>query len=55
MALIAASFAVPATHAADLPDQKLSDYKVGETLRGDEVKSADLEGRVVVIEYWGTQ
>ncbi|NNC88633.1 MAG: hypothetical protein HKN82_09270 [Akkermansiaceae bacterium] len=55
-AALAALLAIPAARAADdLPDQSLSDYKVGETLLGDEVKEKDLEGRVVVIEYWGTR
>lgn len=54
-AAAAVAFALPTLQAADLPDQSLSDYKIGKTLRGDEVKSDDLEGRVVVIEYWGTR
>ena len=36
-------------------DQTLADFKVGKTVRGDEVKKEDLEGRVVVFEYWGTR
>ena len=51
-ALVAVALAVPAVKAAD---QTLKDYKVGKTLRGDEVKMDDLEGRVVVFEYWGTR
>ena len=55
LAAAAAALAVPALHAADLPDQSLSDYKLGETVSGEAVKMDDLDGRVVVFEYWGTQ
>ncbi len=53
--MAAAALAVPALSAADLPDQSLSDYKVGETVSGEAVKLDNLEGRVVVLEYWGVQ
>lgn len=51
-AVIAAGLALPIVHAAD---QTLDDFKIGKTVRGDEVKEKELEGRVVVIEYWGTR
>ena len=51
-ALVAVALAVPAVKAAD---QTLKDFKVGKIVRGDEVKQDDLEGRVVVFEYWGTR
>jgi len=58
MVLVAAAAALAVSRAwvaaAELPDQSLSDYKIGETISGDEVRKEDLEGRVVVIEYWGT-
>lgn len=36
-------------------DQTLADFKVGKAVKGDDVKKEDLEGRVVVFEYWGTR
>lgn len=55
--VVAAAMAFPVLAVADgnLPDAKLSDWKIGATVRGDEVKLEDLEGKVVVIEYWGVQ
>ena len=51
-----AALSLQSLWAADaLPDQSLSDYKIGETILGDEVKEEDLAGKVVVIEYWGTR
>lgn len=52
---MAAALSLPTLTAADdnLPDIKLDDWTIGETLRGDEVKKEDLKGKVVVIEYWG--
>jgi hypothetical protein len=53
--LLAAAMLFPVLSAADgdLPDAMLSDWQVGKTVQGDEVKAGDLEGKVVVIEYWG--
>jgi hypothetical protein len=56
--VVAAALLFPVLTAADddaLPDAQLGDWKIGQTLRGDEVKAEDLEGKVVVIEYWGTR
>ncbi|MDA7537992.1 hypothetical protein N8539_02495 [Akkermansiaceae bacterium] len=39
----------------DLPDHKLSEWKLGEHLFGDEVEMKTLKGRVVVIEEWGVR
>lgn len=39
----------------NLPDQSLSDYRIGSAVRGEERKLEELEGKVVVIEYWGTR
>ena len=39
----------------DLPDHKLSEWKLGEHLFGDEVNMDSLKGRVVVIEEWGVR
>ena len=53
---ITAALAISSGWAADgLPDQTLDDYKIGETLLGDELNEKDLAGKVVVIEYWGTR
>ena len=38
-------------HVAD----KLADWKFGKFIQGDPVTAKDLAGKVVVIEYWGTQ
>jgi hypothetical protein len=55
-ATVLAAMSIPSLRAAEgLPDQSLSDYKIGETVLGDEVKEEDLAGKVVVIEYWGTR
>jgi|GEM_PF-1346520 len=56
--VVAAALAFPVLTAADddkVPVAKLSDWKIGETLRGDVVKEEDLVGKVVVVEYWGTR
>ncbi|MDB4408550.1 hypothetical protein N9165_00595 [Akkermansiaceae bacterium] len=39
----------------DLPDHKLSEWKLGTHLFGDKVKMSSLKGRVVVIEEWGVR
>ena len=39
----------------ELPDHKLSEWKLGDHLFGEEVKMDTLKGRVVVIEEWGVQ
>lgn len=36
-------------------DAKLSDWEIGTVQVGKEVTMKDLEGQVVVFEYWGTQ
>lgn len=55
--LLATAMLFPVLTVADdeVPDAKLSDWSIGKTVRGDEVKAEDLEGKVVVIEYWGVQ
>lgn len=43
-------------HAADdLPDHKLSEWKLGTVLHGDTYTHEDLVGKVVVIESWGVR
>ena len=39
----------------DLPDHNLSEWRVGETLIGEKVDLKKTVGKVVAIEYWGTQ
>ena len=36
-------------------DAKLSDWEIGTVQVGEEVTMKDLEGQVVVFEYWGTK
>ena len=38
---------------AELPDHKVTEWKMGEVISGPEVKLEELEGKVVVIEFWG--
>jgi hypothetical protein len=39
----------------DLPDHNLSEWRVGDVLIGEKVDLKQAEGKVVAIEYWGTQ
>lgn len=48
--LVLAAAALPLQAAANL-----SDWKIGKVQVGEEVDKKDLEGKVVVIEYWGTR
>lgn len=54
---IVSALLAPLAGAADeeLPDHKLKEWSLGEHLSGPEVKMDDLDGKVVVIEYWGTR
>lgn len=36
-------------------DTKLSDWEIGTVQVGAEVSMKDLQGKVVVFEYWGTR
>ena len=36
-------------------EHTLSEFQLGENISGTEVKLDKLEGKVVVIEYWGTR
>ena len=36
-------------------EYKLSDFKLGTQVSGETVKLDELEGKVVVIDYWGTR
>ena len=44
-----------AHHTAKSAEHTLSEFSLGEHLSGPEVKLDKLEGKVVVIEYWGTR
>lgn len=46
-------FFVSAAFGSNLPDVKLSDWRIGPTLIGETHSSSDLAGKVVVIENWG--
>ena len=37
----------------ELPDNNLSEWKIGEIISGEDVKLSDLNGKVVAIENWG--
>ena len=39
----------------DLPEHNLSEWRVGDTLIGEKVDLKQTVGKVVAIEYWGTQ
>ena len=43
-----------ATMAQD-SEHKLSDFKLGEHISGPEIDLEKLEGKVVVVDYWGTR
>jgi hypothetical protein len=38
---------------AALPDHSLKEWTLGTMIMGDEIKTEDLEGKVVALEYWG--
>lgn len=38
-----------------VPDHKLSEFKLGDHVSGSEVDLSKQDGKVVVIEYWGTR
>ena len=44
-----------AYNTAKSAEHTLSEFNLGEHLSGPEVKLDKLEGKVVVIEYWGTR
>ena len=53
VACLALSAALAA--AQDASDVKLSDFKLGEHISGEETDLSKLDGKVVAIEYWGTR
>ncbi len=53
--LALASVAFAAEKKAQVPNAKLSDFKVGELLSGDAVDLAKTNGKAVVIEAWGVR
>ena len=38
----------------ELPANTLSEWEFGDAVFGEDAKAADLKGKVVAIEYWGT-
>ena len=40
---------------AAVPDHKLSEFTLGSHVSGPEVDLSKQDGKVVVIEYWGTR
>ena len=53
-AIVAGAFAAGVRAAEELPDHKLSEWRVGDTVSGEKVDLSKLDGKVVAIEYWGT-
>jgi hypothetical protein len=53
--LLAASPGVSAQDSPTKPvsDKKLSDFKIGEIISGDEADEESLKGKVVALEFWG--
>ena len=51
--IIALALSCSFAQANDMPDHDLTEWRVGETLFGEEAKLQKLKGQVVVIEYWG--
>lgn len=43
------------SHAAEKSDHKLSDWKLGKVLFGENVSKDDMKGKIVVIEHWGVK
>ena len=43
------------SQAEDVPEHKLSDWRLGSLVSGDKVDLKNLDGKVVAIEYWGTR
>jgi len=52
---VATALCAITSHAQNLPDFKLSEFKLKKHISGDDVKLSELEGKVVAIEYWGTR
>ena len=46
-------FALPS--AVQGAEHTLSDFKLGDHVSGEDVKLSGLDGKVVVIDYWGTR
>jgi hypothetical protein len=53
--LLAASPVLPAQDSPTKPvsDKKLSDFKIGEIISGDQADEDALKGKVVALEFWG--
>ncbi len=54
-AAAALAFAASLGVVMAVPDAKLSDFKLGEHVAGEETNLDRLRGKVVAIEYWGTR
>ncbi len=53
--ILAALGAFALCNTAQGAEHTLSEFNLGDHLSGPEVKLDKLEGKVVVIEYWGTR
>jgi len=47
--------AVSQAQEAKIPDYKLSHFKIGTPVSGEASTMGNLEGKVVVLDYWGAQ
>jgi hypothetical protein len=52
--LTASSVFLQPSNAQEI-EHTLSDFQLGEHVSGDKRKLSKLDGKVVVIEYWGTR
>ena len=55
IAFLTASFVFFQISIAQEAKHTLSDFELGEHVSGDKRKLSKLDGKVVVIEYWGTR
>jgi thiol-disulfide isomerase/thioredoxin len=54
--ILALGFGLAAVAGAEeTSEHKLSEWSLGETLFGEKVSKADMDGKVVVIEHWGVK
>ena len=56
IACMGVTFGLLATSPAGVvPDHKLSEWKLGQTIFGEKVSEKEAKGKVVVIEHWGVK
>ena len=55
IAIFAALLCISQESNAQETKYTLSDFELGEHVSGEKLKLSKLDGKVVVIEYWGTR